>query len=184
MTFRGHCKRHGTVYGFGMNLFLLRHGIAVERDEFDAANDEARPITRKGRRQLRAVAKAMRAMELRFDTILSSQLVRARQTAEIITAEFKLEQRLALANELKPGGGAKKLIQKIGGLKPAPENVLLVGHEPDLNELISLLVTGQAGGGFALKKGGLAKLKIEKIRSGKCALFAWLLTPAQMKLMR
>ena len=115
-----------------MNLFLLRHGIAVERDEFDAANDEARPITRKGRRQLRAVAKAMRAMELRFDTILSSQLVRARQTAEIITAEFKLEQRLALANELKPGGGAKKLIQKIGGLKPVvPAPVPRVGPCPD-----------------------------------------------------
>ena len=60
----------------------------------------------------------------------------------------------------------------------------MVGHEPDFSELISLLVTGQTGASVALKKGGLAKLEIEKIRDGKCATLAWLLTPTQMKLMR
>jgi phosphohistidine phosphatase len=167
-----------------VNLYFLRHGIAEERDEFDYAQDAARILTPKGKKQLRTVAAALRAMELRFDMILSSPLLRARQTAEIIAAELKLKKRLALADELKPGGAAKKLVQKIGGLKPSPENVLLVGHEPDFSELISLLVTGHAGAGFALKKGGLAKLEIEKLRAGKCATLAWLLTPAQMKLMR
>ena len=167
-----------------MNLYFLRHGLAEERGEFDYAHDAARQLTPKGRKQLRTVATALRAMELRFDAILSSPLVRARQTTEIIAAELKLKKRLALADELKPGGSAKKLVQRISGLKPRVENVLLVGHEPDFSELISLFVTGHAGGGFALKKGGLAKLEIEKLRAGKCALLAWLLTPAQMKLMR
>ena len=166
-----------------MNLFFLRHGIAVERDEFDYASDAARPLTPKGKKQLRAAAAALRAMELRFDVIFSSPLVRAKQTAEIIAAELKLQKRLVFADELKPGGSAKKLVQTIGGLKPLPENILLVGHEPDFSELISLLVTGNTGAGFALKKGGLAKLEIEKLRVGKCASLAWLLTPAQMKLM-
>jgi phosphohistidine phosphatase len=167
-----------------MNLFLLRHGIAVERGDLDFANDDARPLTPKGKRQLRQAAAALRALELRFDAILSSPLVRARQTAEIVAAELKLQKRLAFADELKPGGSAKKLVQKIAALKPPPENILLVGHEPDFSELISLLVTGATGAGFALKKGGLAKLEIEKLRAGKCATLAWLLTPAQMKLMR
>jgi len=167
-----------------MNLFLLRHGVAVERDEFDYAGDAARPLTSKGRKQLRGVAAALRAMGVCFDVILSSPLVRARQTAEIIAAELKLQKRLVFADELKPGGDAKKLFQKIAGLKKVPGNVLLVGHEPDFSELISLLVTGSRGGGFALKKGGLAKLEIEKLRAHKCAILAWLLTPAQMKLMR
>jgi len=167
-----------------MNLYLLRHGLAVERDEFDYANDAARQLTPKGTKQLRTITAALRAMELRCDVILSSPLVRARQTAEIIAAELKLKKRLALANELKPGGAVKKLVQKISGLKSVPENMLLVGHEPDLGELISLFVTGHAGGGFALRKGGLAKLEIEKFRAGKCATLTWLLTPAQMKLMR
>ena len=167
-----------------MNLFLLRHGIAVERDEFDYANDAARPLTPKGKRQLRHIAAAMRALELNFDLILSSPLVRARQTAQLIAAELKLQKRLVFVDELKPGGDAKKLVQQIAGLKKVPGSVLLVGHEPDFSELISLLVTGNHGGGFALKKGGLAKLEIQKLRAGKCATLAWLLTPAQMKLMR
>jgi phosphohistidine phosphatase len=167
-----------------MNLYFLRHGLAVERAEFDYANDAARPLTPKGRKQLRTVAPALRAMELNFDVILSSPLLRARQTAEIVAAELKLKQRPALADELKPGGSAKKLVLKISRLKSPPENVLLVGHEPDFSELISLFVTGHPGGGFALKKGGLAKLEIQMLRAGKCATLAWLLTPAQMKLMR
>ena len=167
-----------------MNLFLLRHGLAVERDEFDFARDEFRPLTPKGKKQLSHVAAAMRALELDFELVLSSPLVRARQTAEIIAAELKLQKRLVFADELKPGGDAKKLVNKIAGLKKVPGNVLLVGHEPDFSELISLFVTGDTGAGFSLKKGGLARLEVEKLRASKCAILAWLLTPAQMKLMR
>lgn len=167
-----------------MNLFLLRHGIAVERDEFDFGNDAARPLTPKGRKQLRHVAAALQAMELRFDAIVSSPLVRARQTAEIVAAELKLKKRLAFADELKPGGCPEKLLRKIFHRQPVVENLLLVGHEPDFSELISRLVTGGSGAGFALKKGGLAKLELENLRAGKCATLAWLLTAAQLKLMR
>ena len=166
-----------------MHLFILRHGIAVDRSEPGFADDTKRPLTPKGRRQLRQVAASIRAMKLRFDVIFSSPLVRARQTAELVAAELHLEKRLILADELKPGVRPQRLIQKIKVLKPSPENLLLVGHEPDLSELISLLVTGDTVGGFALKKGGLAKLEIEKLRAGQCAILAWLLTPAQLKRM-
>ena len=166
-----------------MNLFLLRHGLAVEREEFHFANDPLRPLTPKGKRQLHKVAAAMRAMEINFNVILSSPLVRARQTAEIVAANLKFKKRLDFADELKPGSDAKKLVQKIVGLKKAPLNVLLVGHEPDFSELISLFVTGKTGAGFTLKKAGLAKLKIENLRAGKCATLTWLLTPTQMRLM-
>lgn len=184
MTFRRHCERRGAVYFVGMNLFLLRHGLAVERKEFYFANDEFRPLTPKGKRQLRKVAAALRAMELRFDVILSSPLVRARQTAEMVAADVKARKRLAFADELKPGGNPKKLIQKIAAQKINSGDVLLVGHEPDLSNLISLLVTGSRDAGFTLKKAGVAKLEVEKLCAGKCAALAWLLTPAQMKLMR
>jgi phosphohistidine phosphatase len=166
-----------------MNLFLLRHGLAVEREEFDYASDADRPLTPKGRKQLRTIAAALRKMELHFDVILSSPLVRARETAEIIAAELKSRKRLSLADELKPGTDAKRLVHKLAHQKPAAKNILLVGHEPDFSELISLLVAGHVGAGFALKKGGLAHLEIDKLRFGGCALLAWLLTTAQMKLM-
>jgi phosphohistidine phosphatase len=166
-----------------MNLFVLRHGIAVEPGAPGVASDAERPLIPKGRRQLHQITAAMRDLALRFDVILSSPLVRARQTAEIVAADLKLKQRLTLATELKPGGNAKKLVQKINSLKPPPANVLLVGHEPDLSRLISLLISGRSEAGILLKKGGLAKLELEKLRGGKCAALAWLLTPGQMKRM-
>jgi phosphohistidine phosphatase len=166
-----------------MELFLLRHGLAVERGTRGFANDADRPLTPEGRRQLRKIAQAMKLMDLNLTLIWSSPFLRAQQTAELVAAELSLKKRLAIAAELQPGGDAAKLIQTISALKPKPEKVLLVGHEPDLSNLISLLVTGEAGAGFALKKGGLAKLEIKKLHANRCATLAWLLTPKQMKQM-
>lgn len=165
-----------------MNLFILRHGIAVEPGT-PGYQDSERPLIPKGRRQLNKIADAMRAMKLSFDVILSSPLVRARQTAEIVAADLKAKKRLAFADELKPGGDVKKLVQKINTLKPRPENIILVGHEPSLSWLISLFITGETDAGIVLKKSGLAKLETDKLRAGRCAALAWLLTPAQMKRM-
>jgi len=167
-----------------MDFFLLRHGIAVEREGFGSASDGLRPLTAKGRRQLRQTCGALRKLKLEFELIWSSPLVRARQTAEIVATELKLKKRLAFADELKPGGSPKKLVEKISRQHPAAKKILLVGHEPDLSRLVSLLVTGEPGLQLDFKKGGLAKLEIEELRAGKCAVLAWLLTPKQMKLMR
>ena len=167
-----------------MNLFLLRHGLAVEREEMDFDGDDARPLTPKGRRQLRKVAAAMRALKLDLNVIFSSPLVRAQQTAEIVVKQLKFKRKAVLTYELRPGGSAEKLIRQLAALKPVPKNILLVGHEPDLSELLSLLVTGTITGGFNLKKAGLAKLELEKLRAGQCATLAWLLTPGQLKLMK
>jgi phosphohistidine phosphatase len=116
--------------------------------------------------------------------ILSSPLPRAKQTAEIAAEKLKLKTRLKISDALKPDGDRKNLIQEINFAKPSPEKILLVGHEPDLSELISFLLTGDSQMKTDFKKGGLCQLEIEKLRDGKCATLAWLLTPAQMKLMR
>lgn len=166
-----------------MELFLLRHGQAVERGTPGYENDFARPLTAKGERQLRQSCPALQKLKLRWDLIASSPLVRARQSAEIIASELKLTKRLRLSEHLQPGGDPKQLIAALNRLRPAPKTILLVGHEPGLSDLISLLVTGKPGGGFALKKGGLAKLEVEKLSAGHCATLVWLLTPKQMKLM-
>lgn len=148
------------------------------------ASDGDRPLTPKGKRQLHKIAAAIRAMKLQFDLIMSSPLARARQTAEIVAADLKLKKRLDFADELKPGGDVKALVKKLTLLDSSFENIVLVGHEPCLSESISLFTTGRTDANLALKKGGLAKLEIDELRSGKCATLAWLLTPAQMKLMR
>ena len=167
-----------------MELYLMRHGLAVERGTPGFEDDPVRPLTPKGRRQLRRIAVAMRQMNLRCDLILSSPFVRARHTAEIVAAGLKLKKRLKFSNALAPGGTAAILLRQLARVKPAPEKLLLVGHEPDLGRLISLLVTGGLQLQLDFKKGGLCKLETENLRAGKCATFAWLLTPKQIKMMR
>jgi phosphohistidine phosphatase len=166
-----------------MNLYLLRHGIAVVRDDLDFKRDAERPLTPEGNRQLRQNAAAMRKMGLRFDLILSSPYLRAKQTAEIVAKSLKQQKKLAFSNELTPGGNPRVLIQHLNAAHPKPKAVLLVGHEPYLSRLIGLLTTGETNLGMDLKKGGLCKLETEELSHGRCATLAWLLTPKQMRLM-
>jgi len=164
-----------------VNLYLLRHGLAVERGTPGFKTDAERPLTPKGKRQLRQIAAAMRSLDLEFNLILSSPFRRARQTAEIVAQSLGLKKHLAFSDELTPDGDPKALIQQLNELKPAPENVLLVGHEPHLSGLMMRLISGGATAGIELKKGGLGKLEIVVLRFGRCATLAWLLTPRQMK---
>ena len=166
-----------------MNLYILRHGIAVEPGTPDFENDSERPLIPKGERRLHSAAAAMKKLELSFDLILSSPFIRAKQTAEIVAGELKLKKRLEFFDGLAPGG-FKALVQKLHELKPAPEHILLVGHEPYLSRLISLLMSGDAdAAAVKMKKGGLCKLEVGELRHGQCARLAWLLTPAQMELL-
>ena len=82
-----------------MNLYILRHGIAAEREEWDK-DDALRPLTREGEKQMAEVARAMKKMGLEFDLILSSPSERAKKTAEIVAEKLELEKQLKFANEL------------------------------------------------------------------------------------
>jgi len=167
-----------------MNLFILRHGIAVERDPVSFPDDSRRPLTLKGEDRLRLICEAMQALELSFDRILSSPYRRASQTAEIVATALGLKKALEYCDELMPEGDAKALIRRLNRLEDSPENLLLVGHEPDLSRLISQLISPEPGAAIDLRKGGLAKLEIEtQLRPGSCAKLVWLLTPKQMALM-
>jgi phosphohistidine phosphatase len=177
------CAESGGVYFSVMNLYLLRHGIAVEPGPPGHEKDSERPLTPKGQHQLRQIAAAMKKMDLWFDLILSSPFLRAKQTAEIIAGSLKLKRQPGFSDVLTPDGNPKALIRQLNESKPVPENVLLVGHEPYLSRLIALLTTGETGMAIDLKKGGLGKLEAESLRLGRCATLVWLLTPQQMELM-
>lgn len=166
-----------------MNLYLLRHGLAVEPGTSDYPKDSERPLTPKGERKLWKIAEAMQNLELSFDWILSSPYVRARRTAEIVAEALELRKKLEITETLTPAGSTKKLIEMIGHRHPKPQDVLLVGHEPFLSQLISLLVSGNDELGVTMKKGGLCNLSAELVEPGRCATLEWLLTPKQMCLM-
>jgi phosphohistidine phosphatase len=160
-----------------MDLFILRHGLAVEPGTHRLSSDADRPLTPKGRRKVSEVARAIKAMEVSFDLILTSPYVRARQTAEIVADELHARKQLELADELKPGGSMEKLIERVGSADGSPERLLLVGHEPYLSSLISLLVFGETGASITMKKAGLCKLSAERLQCGRCASLELLLPP-------
>jgi len=164
-----------------MEIYLLRHGIAEERAAHNGP-DEERALTAEGRRKLRQVAKAMRAMRLSFDVIFSSPLVRALQTAEIAAEALRLKRRLQLTEHLAPGTPTEKQIAWLKDLRPEPESVLLVGHEPNFSELTSRLLTGQERMAINFKKAGLCKVMAERL-GGQRATLEWFLTPKLMELM-
>ena len=166
-----------------MNLFILRHGLAIEPGSSGYAKDSERPLTPKGERKLWKIADAMEELELRFDWILSSPYLRARQTAEIVAESLDLRKQLEFSEHLTPAGSAKKLVTLINHRKPPAKEVLLVGHEPYLSELISLLVAGDTQSAVLMKKGGLCKLTLEQLEAQRCARLEWLLTPKQLCLM-
>ena len=166
-----------------MNLYILRHAIAVDHGTPGYENDADRPLTPEGARKLERVARAMRALDLDFDLILTSPYVRARQTAEGVAEVLKLGKKLEFTETLTPGGDTRALIQLLTNHPKAPKDVLLVGHEPYLSGLVSLLVAGIEGFPVLFKKAGFCKLRIDSLQHGRCAMLAWLLTPKQMELM-
>jgi phosphohistidine phosphatase len=163
-----------------MEIYMLRHGIAVDRGTPGYKKDSDRPLTKEGEQKMHQIAEAMLGMELKFDVILSSPYARAAQTAQIVAKE--LDEEVTFTQRMIPEGNALELIAEINDEKP--QRLLLVGHEPHLSRLISVLVTGNSDAAIELKKGGLCKLTSDKLTFGQCATLNWLLTPKQLRALR
>lgn len=160
-----------------MKLYLLRHGDAAEPGDPRYPTDAVRPLTPKGTKRTRQLANALRQMEISFDVIFSSPLVRARQTAEIVARSLELEKNLRITNHLAPGGAFVDILAQVENVRPTSEAILLVGHEPYLSGLVSLLCTGGPALALDFKKGGLCRLEVGAVKAGRCAMLEWLLSP-------
>jgi phosphohistidine phosphatase len=163
-----------------MDVYILRHGIAVERGTRGYNKDSDRPLTKEGDEKTHQIAEVLASMDLQLDLILSSPFLRAKQTAKIVADAIGLD--VTYTDFLEPDGDHKKLIAEINDEKV--QRVMLVGHEPDLSQLLSVLIAGTGDGNIELKKGGVAKLTTERLTFGRCATLNWLLTPRQLRSMR
>jgi phosphohistidine phosphatase len=167
-----------------MELYILRHGIAAERGSGESPSDSQRPLTPDGVKKLRRIVSAMQSLDLTFDLILSSPYARTRQTADMVAKGLGLERALELSALLEPGADLEALIAELASRRKDAERILLVGHEPMLSSLISVLVSGETDLEITLKKGGLCKLSIRTVSPGRCATLEWLLTPRHLVAIR
>lgn len=157
-----------------MQIYFLRHGRAQARADWPG-DDAARPLTPEGIEAMRREARMLRDRGLAVDTIVTSPLVRARQTAEIVAKRLGLAESLAEDDRLAHGFDAGRLA-KLVAAHPGTEKLLLVGHEPDFSDTVSELI---GGGAVVLKKGGLARVDLAEPAPGGGRL-VWLLTPPHL----
>ncbi len=155
-----------------MDLYAIRHAIAV--DEYE--DDSQRPLTDKGRKKMRQIAKGLRTLGVGFDLILSSPYVRAKETAEILADVFKVKAEIAFSENLIPMGDPDLLISEMNE-KYSANSIALVGHEPLLTSLVSFLVSENASVDMTLKKGGVCRLSADDLHHSRKATLEWLLTP-------
>ena len=161
-----------------MNLFFLRHAKACPRGP-KYRPDSKRPLTREGEKTMRETAAGMRRLDLSFDLILASPYLRALRTAEILADAYD-SKKLFVTNHLAAEADPREVVAEINENFNTLENIVLVGHEPFLSGLISVLLTGEPGMRIDFKKAALCRLSVEGLRFGDCATLCWLLTPRQL----
>ena len=162
-----------------MNLYIVRHAIAVQRGTPGYEDDSQRPLTDTGRKKMKKITKGLERLGVKPDVILTSPYVRARDTAKILADRFDMTDKIFFTENLIPPGNFESLVFEIHE-KYDLANVALVGHEPMLSSLISWLTTGGTDARVTLKKGGVAYLTSDSLFQDGRAILEWLLTPALM----
>ncbi|AFZ37742.1 phosphohistidine phosphatase, SixA [Stanieria cyanosphaera PCC 7437] len=155
-----------------MEVYLIRHGIAAERGTY--TNDDERPLIEKGRIKTKQVAEKLRAINLKFDLILTSPLIRAHQTAEIFQ-KVGLTNQIEIFESLAPDSDINKWLEWYSQFSEPNSNckLALVGHQPDLGNWTEMLVWGTVKEQIVVKKAGIVGLNVPKIENplGKSELF-------------
>lgn len=160
-----------------MRLCLVRHAIAVERGLPGFADDASRPLTQEGRERMEAAAAGLRLL-MTADALLTSPLLRARQTAEILQNAFGIEDpRVSEALASGAHGALFDDANATGG-----ETVLAVGHEPFLSEALAYALTGDSAGMSApFKKGAAALVEFHGPAAPGGGVLEWLMQPAALR---
>jgi phosphohistidine phosphatase len=164
-----------------MNLYIVRHAIAVQAGTPEYEDDSQRPLTSKGKKKMKKIAQGLMKLEADLNLIITSSYLRAADTAKILRKVFDLDKSEVVETEhLAPTGYGDQLVNLINEKYGDVENIALVGHEPALGNLISVLVAGEPNISFALKKGGICRLSVDTLQYGRCATLDWLLSPSQL----
>jgi len=165
-----------------MDLLVIRHAIAGDRAEWAKTGrpDHERPITDEGRQRMAVNAGALRRLVPELDLLATSPFVRAVETADVVAEAYE-DLVIVDAPPLAHGGSPEEVRAWIAG-RPE-QRIGVVGHEPDLGQLISWFVFGSPSAGIALKKGGACLLRFGGPPQRGAAELRWLLPPKVLRRM-
>ncbi len=164
-----------------MNLYIIRHAIAVESDAPGYEDDSQRPLTDKGASKMVSITRGLKTLGVRFDLVIASPYLRSQETARILLKVLDLEKEQLVSSEnLLPMGFPDQLIGEINEKYINLDSIAIVGHEPNLSALISLLVARDATVSVNMKKGGVCYLSAENLRHERRANLEWLMMPKHL----
>jgi|SRR4029077_13971466 len=153
-----------------MQLYLIRHGIAVDREDPNCPPDTERPLTPKGIKKTRDAALGLRALDVEPNAVFTSPWLRALQTAEIFCEVIGYSSKKIIRTDALKGGSAPAdLLHELQSLKA--KVVFCFGHEPHLHLVIGHVLHSSAKI-TELKKAGLALLELERISPPQGRLLA------------
>lgn len=161
-----------------MQVYILRHAIAVPRGTPGYPNDD-RPLTEEGIRKITECAKGIKELSGSFDVIISSPLIRALETAKITAEATGYNKQVVITGYLLPGSPQRNLFKFLSGYKHN-QKILLVGHEPHLGYLASMLI-GTNESVVEFKKGGICRIDADDIPPVKPGKLIYLLQPKELR---
>jgi phosphohistidine phosphatase len=161
-------------------LYLVRHGLAEDRGD-KWPDDTKRPLTEDGIDRMHKAARGLVRLGVAVDVVLTSPLVRARQTADIVAAAIDPRPSLVTIDSLAPSGSYAAVVADLE--KHARKTrIALVGHEPNIGELAARLIGSRHA--IEFKKGAVCRIDVEALPPSGPGDIRWLLTPKIMRAIR
>lgn len=155
-------------------LYLIRHGLAAERG-VNFPDDAKRPLTSRGIQRLKREGTALAALDVAFDVILTSPLVRTRQTAEALASTFREAPLIVNVSSLAPGGAHNAIVEDLGKQSLRRKKIAIVGHEPGIGELAARLLGLRKP--IEFKKGAICRIDVTALPPTGNGQLRWFLTP-------
>ena len=148
-----------------MNLFLLRHASAGLR-RLNPLLDSKRPLDKEGKQHCLQLAHVLNALKINFDLVISSPLKRSLQTAQLVATETGYETPILLSTALSPAANFADF-QKLVQDHSDRENLLVVGHSPNIQQFLGSILASPASEGksipqLRMRKGTIARVAISK----------------------
>ena len=160
-----------------LELYLIRHGIAAERGP-EYPDDSKRPLTGRGIAALRKEGKALNALDVAIDLIVTSPLLRTRQTADALAETLASKPSVVATDALAPAGTPAAVIQEI--VRHARKGrIALVGHEPNIGELAARLIGSRAP--IEFKKGAICRIDFDILPPKGLGQLRWFVTPRMLR---
>jgi len=163
-------------------FYIMRHGIAVTRGSAGFSDDAKRPLTPEGKKKMQEIARGLSKLGFDVDWIVSSPLLRAAETAEILAASLGLKVPVDFCDALGPGGSPEALITFLAK-HPHRKRVLVVGHEPDLSLMGARLIGAGRHANLTFKKGGCCLITFDEFPPKSPGQLVWWLTPRLIRKM-